>query len=209
MKQKPQYDELALARRIRAAGCLIYIPEDDDPAQATLTDEVKVCQTGGVIDSSVFDYAGGTGFRISLAITSLRRNFAVSHYELELPWKLGAFTWLEDPKNLVPPRQEYRFGGTNDLQFDRDLVINHELRVTHCFADGESVEGLLLGCDQGTIPDDVRHGAMIAGYLILRNQRSREFRAPIELWCNRGQRKAPIRTKRRSLFESRDLVPCK
>jgi len=77
MKQKPQYDELALARRIRAAGCLIYIPEDDDPAQATLTDEVKVCQTGGVIDSSVFDYAGGTGFRISLAITSLRRNFAV------------------------------------------------------------------------------------------------------------------------------------
>lgn len=95
-------------------------------------------------------------------------------------------------KQRLPESRRKSSRVNNELEFDRELVINHELRITRRFADGESVEGFLLGCDIGTIPDVFAHGAMIPGYLVLRDQRSREFRAPIKLWSDRSQRRVGV-----------------
>jgi hypothetical protein len=95
--KKKLVDDLALARRIRAAGCSIPIAEDDGERRYIPTDGLRVYQTGGIIESTAFDWGGGTGFKIHLVITSNISNLAVSHFELELPWKQTYFQWLEDP----------------------------------------------------------------------------------------------------------------
>jgi hypothetical protein len=86
MKNKG-FDQLAYARRIRSAGRLIDIPEDDGEARSIPSDALRVRQTGGVIESSAFDWGAGTGFKIYLIVTSNISGFAVSHIEFELPWK--------------------------------------------------------------------------------------------------------------------------
>ncbi len=53
-------DNLALARRIRAAGRVIHIAEDDDEASCIPLSELLIYQTGGVTESSAIDCSGAT-----------------------------------------------------------------------------------------------------------------------------------------------------
>ena len=186
--KKKLVDDLALARRIRAAGCSIPIAEDDGERRYIPTDGLRVYQTGGIIESTAFDWGGGTGFKIHLVITSNISNLAVSHFELELPWKQTYFQWLEDPLVIDGPSRLYRFNGRNILEFERSEVINHRLDVTRPFSSGESVRGYLLGFGYDAIPAGFPHGAMIPAFLILYNQLAHEFRAPLKLWADRSQK---------------------
>jgi hypothetical protein len=81
------FDQLAYARRIRSAGRPIHIPQDDGEARSLPSNTLRVCQTGGVIESTAFDWGAGAGFKINLVVTSNTSGFAVSNIELELPWK--------------------------------------------------------------------------------------------------------------------------
>ena len=129
MKKNIQSDPLHRARRLRAAGCQIHIPEDDGDARHIPSEGLRVYQTGGVIESSAFDWGGGTGYKIYLVITSGIAGLAVSHFELMLPWtKEGSLVqWLEDPVVTDGPSRCYRFGGNETLEFERSLVLNHRL----------------------------------------------------------------------------------
>ena len=72
------FDQLAYARRIRSAGRPIHIPEDDGEARSLPSDALRVRQTGGVFESTAFDWGAGAGFKINLVVTSKISGFAVS-----------------------------------------------------------------------------------------------------------------------------------
>jgi hypothetical protein len=127
-------DQLAYARRIRSAGRPIHIPQDDGEVRSIPSDALRVRQTGGIIESTAFDWGAGTGFKINLVVTSKMSSFAVSHMELELPWMQTSFWWLEDPEVIDGPSRCYRFVGDSTLEFPRNLVINHRLQVTRPFS---------------------------------------------------------------------------
>jgi len=86
MRTKTRTANLELARRIRAAGFLIHVPEDDPERTFTPLDGVFVRQTGGFPDSMAFDLAAGAGFLLSLVITINIPSFAISAFDLEVPW---------------------------------------------------------------------------------------------------------------------------
>jgi hypothetical protein len=212
MKMKDEgFDQLAFARRIRRAGRPIHIPEDDGEARCIPSNALQVRQTGGIIESSAFDWAGGTGYKIYVVITSKMAGLAVSHFELELPWKQKYFYWLEDPKVIDGRSQCYRFAGNTNLEFGRDLVINHRLEVTRPFSAGESAKGFLLGYGFDSIPPETRTGETIPAFLILYDQLGHKFRAPIELWADRSPKNLrPVRWAARrkgGLFDKPDPKP--
>jgi hypothetical protein len=210
VKDKIQTDHLVLARRIRSAGCPIFIAEDDGEARCIPSDELRVSQTGSVIESTAFVWGHGTGFQIHLIITSNKSTFAVSRLKLELPWKEDQLMWLEDPEEIGGASRCYRFCGDRILEFERNQVMNHRLRVTRPFSSGESVSGYLLGLGSEPIPQAFPHGKMIPAFLILHDQFGRVFRAGVELWTDRHPH-APLRRglevrREGGLLDKRDVV---
>ena len=159
---------------------------------------------------AAFDWGGGTGFKIYAVVTSKISGFAVSHIEIELPWKQTYFYWLEDPLVIDGRSKRYRFGGNGGLEFERDLVINHRLEVTRPFSAGESAKGFLLGFGHDSIPAEFSQGKMIAAFLVLYDQSSRPYRIPVELWADRTKKnlhRSPARVPRRGrLLDKRDVI---
>jgi hypothetical protein len=206
------FDQLAYARRIRSAGRPIHIPQDDGDVRGIPSDALRVRQTGGIIESTAFDWGAGTGFKINLVVTSKTSGFAVSHIELEPPWKQSYFCWLEDPVVIDGRSQCYRFVGNESLEFKRELVINHRLEVTRPFSAGESAKGFLLGFGYDPIPEKFSQGKMIPAFLILYDQFSRPYRVPIELWADRSTknlrpRRSSVRRKGKLLDKRDPIVP--
>ncbi|MFY9731448.1 MAG: hypothetical protein WB723_18540 [Candidatus Acidiferrales bacterium] len=203
------FDQLAYARRIRNAGRPIHIPTDDGEAPCIPSEDLRVRQTGGLIESTAFDWGGGTGFKIYLIITSRISGFAVSRVELELPWRQTYFQWLEDPLVIDGPSQRYRFGDRS-LEFKRELVINHRLQVTRPFSAGESAEGFLLGFGYDPIPARFSQGEMILAFLVLYDQFEHPYRAPVKLCTDRTTKDLrPRRSSARrkgALLDKRDLM---
>ena len=204
------FDQLAYARRIRCAGRLIHIPQDDGETRCIPSEALRVRQTGGVIESTAFDWGAGTGFKIYLVVTSNISGFAVSHIELELPWQQTYFYWLEDPLVIDGPSRFYRFGGMGGLEFKRELVINHRLEVTRPFSAGESAKGFLLGFGYDPIPAEFSQGKMIPAFVAIYDQSARSYRAPVELWADRTTRNLrPLRSSVRrkgGLLDKRDPI---
>jgi len=207
------FDQLAYARRIRRAGRPIHIPEDDGERACMSSNEMRVRQTGGFVDSAAFDFGPGAGIKIFLTITFLRSTLAISSFELKLPWEQTFFQWLEDPLVIEGISNCYRFyGGRQRLEFERTEVLNHKLTATVSFSAGQSVQGYLLGFGD-PMPPDIQHGATIPAFIIFYDQRGREFRAPLELWADRTETKLRperlVAKRRRSIFDDRDVIACK
>jgi hypothetical protein len=203
-------DQLAYARRIRSAGRLIHIPQDDGETRCIPSEALRVRQTGGVIESTAFDWGAGTGFKIYLVVTSNIPGFAVSHIELELPWKKTSFWWLEDPLVIDGPSRCYRFVGNAILEFPRELVINHRLQVTQPFSAGASVKGFLLGVGSDPIPEEFSQGKMIPAFVVIYDQFTGKYPVPVELWADRTTRnlrplRSSVRRKGR-LLDKRDPI---
>jgi hypothetical protein len=169
-----------------------------------------VRQTGGIIESSAFDWGAGTGFKIHLVVTSNISGFAVSYIELEVPWKQTYFHWLEDPVVIDGPSRCYRFVGNGSLEFKRELVINHRLEVTRPFSAGESAKGFLLGFGYDPIPEKFSQGKMISAFVILYDQFSSPYRVPIELWADRTTKNLRPRRlcarRKTGLLDKRDPI---
>ena len=132
--------------------------------------------------------SAGTGFKINLVVTSKISGFAVSGIELKLPWKHTHVQWLEDPKLIVSRSLCYRFFGTETLEIERELVLNHRLKVTRLFSRGESAEGFLLGIGSEPIPEEYPHGKMIPAFVVIYDQFARMCRVPVKLWADRSTR---------------------
>jgi hypothetical protein len=209
MKNKG-HGSLDLARRIRAAGRAIYVAEDDGDAPYIPSDALRVYQVGGVNESSAFDWGNGTGFKIYLVITNHRPAFAISRFELELPWKTTYFQWLEDPVVIDGKSPCYRFVGNDILEFERSQVINHYADVTKPLSAGQSVKGFLLGFGYDSIPKEFPHGAMIPASINTYDQGANKHRSPVKLWADRMKKnlRPPQWTERRKggLLDKRDKI---
>lgn len=206
MRKNAHIPNLELARRIRAAGILIDIPEDDPDAPSVPLEDVLIRQTGGVVESAAFDFAGGAGFTVSLVVTINVRSFAISAFELEVPWG-DTVRFLEDPLEINGTSEIYRFGGRYQLEFHRNEVLNHHADVRRILRRGSSLTGLLLAIGGQGIPDEFRHGTDIPAFVIVYDQYNWEHRSPISLWADRSAKLRPAanpKAKRRRLFECPD-----
>lgn len=184
MKSKTYQGDLALARRIRAAGIPIYIGEDDGKVPQYPSKGLLVYQEGGVIESRAFDFYGGAGYIIRAIITINLPKFAIAGFGLELPWK-SQVRWLEDPQEIgCGDAVVYRFGGEHP-EFERSQVLNHFADVQRLWSRGESLKGHLLGVGSEPIPEQFRHGALIPAFLIIHDQFWREYRSSVSLWTDR------------------------
>ena len=197
--------DLTVARRLRAAGCRIYIEEDDGEARAIPSQGLRVYQVGGVTESraiAIRSY-GGVAFLIHLCITIKLPNFAISTFNLELPWK-NEYFWLQDPLETDGRSENYCFAGL-DLEFHRSQVLNHYADVRKTYSLGRSLTGALLGFGFDAIPEKFRQGEMIPGFLDVYDQFDSVFRCPVKLWADRSRltrSRAP--SKRGRLFDCPD-----
>jgi hypothetical protein len=205
MKDK-NYDSLAVARRIRAAGRPIYIAEDDGEARSIPCDGLRVRQTGGFMESQAIDCSGGTAFILNLTITINLPKFAISDFGLEPPWKNESFYWLEDPLQIDGTSRCYRFGSRDLPEFDRGRVINHYADVTRVFSWGEPLKGFLLGYGFNSIPEQFRHGTMIPAFVIIYDQFGRDHRSPVELHVARNHTRPRV-LRKSSLLDHPDPIP--
>ena len=162
------------------------------------------------MESRAFDWCLGTAFQIYLVITNHLPAFAISAFELKVPWTNSAFYWLEDPEVLDGTSSHYRFVGNSIIEFERNHVINHYADVTRPLSSGHSVKGYLLGFGSDPIPEEFPQGAMIPSSLIIYDQDGRQHHAPVELWADRNK-KNPLpprgaEKRKRSLFDKRDVI---
>jgi hypothetical protein len=210
MKSKIYQGDLALARRIRAAGVPIYIGEDDGEVPHDPSSGLFVYQEGGVMESRAFDFYGAAGFIIRVVITINLPKFAIAGFGLELPWK-SQVRWLEDPLEIGGDSVVYRFGGRESLEFERSQVLNHFADVRRLWSRGESLRGSLLGVGNEPVPEEFRQGAMIPAFLIIHDQFLRPYRSSVSLWTDRtGTPVRDVRLEARrkgSLLDRPDPIP--
>jgi hypothetical protein len=209
VKRKTSHQDPALARRIRAAGVPIYIQEDDSAAANSSSDELFIRQFGGITESAAFDYYGGAGFVIYLVITIGVPAFAISAFELQLPWT-NKIRWLEDPSAIDGIPRAYHFGHNNAIEYGWSEVLNHRADVRRIIPRGHSLEGCLLGIADEGIPNSIGHGAMIPGTLSVLGQFGRPYASEVSLWADRSQwisHAGPKQRSRRSIFDYPDRVP--
>jgi hypothetical protein len=196
---------LAIARRIRDAGCPIHIEEDDGEPRSIPSDGLLVYQFGGQVESSAIDCSCGICFVIYLVITMRISNFAISAFGLELPWTNDSFCWLEDPREIGDSSDCYRFGDRYIPDFDRQRALNHYADVRRVYSRGTSLKGCLLGRELNCMPAEIRHGMMIPAFVVIYDQFLRKHRSPVELRADRSCVRS--RTPRKvGLFDRRDPV---
>jgi hypothetical protein len=203
--KRQNHDSLAVARRIRAAGRPIYIAEDDGTSRYLPCDGLLVRQTGGVMESRAIDCGGGTAFVIYVVITNKLPRFAIAHFGLELPWHQEHFYWLEDPLEIDGTSRSYRFHGNERLEFDRHLVLNHQVGVMRILSPADSLKGFLLGYGFEPIPGDFGHGAMVPAFVVIYDQFGSKYRAGVQLQVVRRP-KRPASGRKGSLLDHPDAV---
>jgi hypothetical protein len=208
--KKNTSDNLALARRIRAAGVAIHIAEDDEKGSCMPSDGLIVRQLGGLPDSTAFEFEGGTGYIIDLAITVNLPIIAIADFDLELPWEKISFRWLQDPLELGDFSTPYRFTGKNSLAYERGQVINHFADVRQTLRQGQSISGLLLGISNDPITDEFKTGTLVPATVVISDQFLRKYRADVRLFINKQEKHrregSSIIYRRGGLFEKPDFI---
>lgn len=199
-------EDLALARRIRAAGCPIYIARDDGGPTPLPIESLELSQVGGVLENSVFEYAAGTGIMLQVQITTYISGLALSRFDIELPWEKMGFRWLDDPLEIDGTSTLYRFVGKN-IELERKQVLNHRADICRTLRRGQSLRGFLLGNDMAPIPDEFRDGSQFPANLIAWDQFGRNARTALELTAHREKKYIRRPNARGDLFSKRDQNP--
>jgi hypothetical protein len=180
---KNQTPDARLARRLHGAGILIHAEEKPDG--------LLIRQYGGCCESAAIAYRGvATLVVLYLAITVDRPRFAISGFDIELPWE-GGVQWLEDPRETDERSPDYRFGMEGIPEFNRGQVLNSFADVRRMISRGRTLQGCLLAIKDQPMPDAFQHGTTIPAVVIVSDQFFREYRRPVSLWADRTQ--APVR----------------
>jgi hypothetical protein len=195
--------DLTIARRIRAAGCPLYIARDDSGPCEIPSESLDVCQIGALLENSAFEYSAGTGIMFQLQITTFTSGLAISRFDLELPWQKMGFRWLDDSLEIGSASSLYSFAGRY-FEFERKQVLNHRADVCRTLRRGQSLRGFLLGNDLAPIPDEVRNASLFLATVIVWDQFGRSSRAPIELTAIREKKRIRRPSERGDLFNKRD-----
>lgn len=213
-------DKLSLGARLRAlaaAGstvdCSVALPPEEDP-------DVEIYLVGGVHESMVFELPDGrAGYILDLEIINQTSKaiYCLPETELRMPWEDASFSWLPDPKEtgrttsyfvrkngrrerINVASESYCFSGGAQLEYPRELVLNHILLKGCTLQPGCPLTGLLLATGR-PMPRDVRHGQWLETTLALIASDHREYNAKIRLWTERLEVKQKRATKTPSLHQ--------
>jgi hypothetical protein len=151
------------------------------------TGGLLVSQNGGRTESRAFEFYGVAGYIVSLTLTIKLPRFAISGFDLSLPWE-GYVWWLADPRDRVVRPPVYRFDRNYIPEYNRDQVLNHLAEVRRVRSRGESLQGYLLGVGNDPIPEQFKQGAIIPASLIVYDQYGEGHRSPVSLWTDRTRR---------------------
>ena len=198
-------DSVRLGARLRdlaAAGSTL-----DCSVATTLEEnaEVEIRLVGGVHESMVFELPDGrSGYILDLEIINQTSKtiYCLPETELRMPWEDALFDWLPDPKDtgrtfsyfrrqrngrserVEATYESYCFPGGAQLEYTRDLVLNHILLKGCALRPRCPLNGLLLATG-GPMPRDLRHGQWLKPTLALIASDHREYMAQIRLWTER------------------------
>ena len=180
--------------------------------------EVEIYLVGGVHESMVFELPDGrAGYILDLEIINQTSKaiYCLPETELRMPWEDASFSWLPDPKEtgrassyfvrkngrrerVNVASESYCFSGGAQLEYSRELVLNHILLKGCSLQPGCPRTGLLLATG-GPMPHDVRHGQWLEPTLALTASDHREYTAQIRLWTDRLEVKPKGATRTPSL----------
>lgn len=199
----------ATLRDLAAVGSTV-----DLSVAAVLEENVKVeiCQVGGVTESTVLELPDGrAGYIFDLEIINqTSETIYLSETELRLPWEDPLFDWLPDPKetertisysrkkpngrreHVDVVSESYWFAGGAELEYPRELVLNHVLLQQCALPPRRPLKGLLLARG-GPLPTNLRHGHWLKPTFALIASNHIEYAVEIQLWTNRLE--VPKRTK--------------
>ncbi len=192
--------QAAEARKLQNLGVPLEIHEDEP--KFVLIRQCGIC--------SAFESAcGTTGFIFDISITSGLPKLGILSIDVRLPWPDATFHWLTDPAEAERQARGYEYPGTR-IRFDYNIAINHYINICRSIARGGSIQGLLLGIGNFSIPPQFRHGMIVPAGLTLIDQFDNPYHQEVALSIDRlasmtGRK--PSEPKRRSLFEGRDRVP--
>jgi len=205
MKRRKDQRRVDIARRLHAVGIPLEIDVDDGESG------LLISQIGGELESSAFSLkSGGTGYSAYMSITIDLPAFAISRFDLELPWSDPSISLLEDPNETGDPHGEYCFPGETLYKFHRSLVINHYADVTRMRSCGETLVGFLLWAGMNPIPDDWPLRKKIPAFVIVYDQFCITHRYPVTLMDLHSKKSFPPerrKSTRKPLFEYRDQKP--
>ena len=156
-------------------------------ALSNATSGLLVSQTGGGSESRAFEFCGVAGYVVSVTITIKLPRFAISGFDLSLPWQSYVW-WLADPRDRAVRPPVYRFDRDYILEYNRDQVLNQVADVRRSRSQGESLQGYLLGIGNDPIPEQFEQGAIIPAFLIVYDQYGDGHRSPLSLWTDRTGR---------------------
>lgn len=198
MNRSRTAQEVANGRRMQDLG----VPLELDEEEPTLA---LVRQRDSDVENCVFDVCRiGTGLRLSLSVTSCVSALGILAIDVELPWLVPRFRWLQDPREANDEGSEYLFPGSR-YGYQRDIVINHRIGLKHLIPFGHSLEGLLLGAGLDAIPPEFGHGLRVPITLEIIDQFDHREATRLEVWVDRSERAGPRRkSKREPLFAECD-----
>ncbi len=190
-------EELRLFAELRRGG----IPLDE-----AVLEEIKAAcrglvihRTGNIVENAVFDLdSGGAAYMLAIAIENdSDQILRVQELRLEMAWPESHFRWLENPLAKVPREYFYSFPPPGPAGFDRDVVLNHRLRPGCKLYPGDSLEGLLLGVGQASVPDQYLNRQGLHMRLSILDGRGNRYSSDVILAVSREGR-----VRRRQVKES-------
>jgi hypothetical protein len=213
-------DSVRLAANLRelaAAGSTVDCSVAGGTEENT---EVEIYQVGGIHDSMVFELPHGrTGYILDLGFINQTSKpiYFLPETELWMSWEDSWFSWLPDPKEtgqttsyivrkngrrerIDVASESYCFPGGAQLEYPRELVLNHILLKGCSLQPGCPLTGLLLATG-GPMPHDVRHGQWLQPTLVLTASDHREYTRQIRLWTDRMEVDEERGTRRSSLHQ--------
>jgi hypothetical protein len=191
----------AALRELAAVGSMVDLSVAKGPEENA---EVEIHQVGGVHESRVFELPDGrAGYILDLEIINQTpETIYCSETELRMQWEDAFFDWLPDPKEtgrsfsyfrrqrngrcerVDAISDSYCFPGGAQLEYPRDLVLNHLLLERGALPPRRPLKGLLLASG-GPMRSDLRHGQWLKTTLALIASNHVEYTAKIHLWTDR------------------------
>jgi len=119
---------------------------------------LSVCQTGSPNENCVFDLdSGGTGYLLSIAIQNeTARTIWLQEFRLGVLWHDPQFSWLSEAPRTSSRAQTYSFPPPGPVGLDREVVLNHRVGTSGRLNPGGTIEGLLLGIGEASMPTEYR-----------------------------------------------------
>lgn len=140
-----------LARRMRAQGILLDIPEDDSEGRR-LASGLFMAQNGECLVIPIDRAQSAYIFDVHI-VSNFAWPFSIEKVEVRFPWGQVPINWLPEPDDNDIQGAGYRFPGENPLEFERSVAINRYVGSHRKLRRGDVVSGLLLGTGE-RIPED-------------------------------------------------------